>query len=260
MNLNLTGKIALVSGSSRGIGKTIAEVLLREGCFVFINGREENTLKDALHDLKEKTSNNNASKICNDLAITQNIRTALKTIKKDIGRHPDIVIANIGSGRSVAGWDVDDDEWLRMFNLNFFGAVRLCREAIRVMKNNRGGNIVCISSIAGCESISAPLPYSTAKTAILSFVKNTGNIVAKYGIRINAVSPGNVLFKGGTWDMKLRENKDEVMNYINNVVPMKDFATPYDIAYMVAFLVSEKAKFITGSNYILDGGQMRKFI
>lgn len=260
MDLNLKDKIALVSGSSRGIGKAIAETLLDEGCSVFISGRDENTLGLTYEELSKKTSNDKVYKLCTDLIITENIKEALSTILTKFVRPLDIVVANIGTGRSIPGWDVDDEEWLRMFNMNFFGAVRLCRESIRLMKDNGGGSIVCISSIAGCEAIPAPISYSTAKAALLSFVKNTANAVADYGIRINAVSPGNVLFEGGTWDRKLKENKDEVMNYINTVVPMKGFASPYDIAYMVAFLASEKAKFITGSNFVVDGGQVKKFL
>jgi len=260
MDLHLSEKIALVSGSSRGIGKTIAKCLLREGCCVFINGRSEHILRKSLNELREKTSNKAVFEICGDLTVGKNIRDALEKILKRTKRYPDIVVANIGTGRSAGGWDVNDEEWVRMFNINFFGAVRLCRETIRVMKESEGGSIVCISSIAGCEAIPAPLPYSTAKAALLSFVKNTANIVAQYRIRINAVSPGNVLFEGGTWDSKLKENRNEVMNYIETSVPMKGFASPHDVAHMVAFLASESAKFITGSNFIVDGGQTRCFI
>lgn len=260
MDLNLDGKIALVSGSSRGIGKTIAEILLREGCTVFISGRDEKKLDETLAELSHKTSDASVHKICGDLTVTEEIKAALHGISEIKESYPDIVVANIGTGRSVPGWDVDDGEWNRMFNINFFGAVRLVRESVRVMKEKGGGSIVCISSIAGAEAIPAPVPYSTAKTALLSFVKNTSDAVAQYGIRINTVSPGNVFFEGGTWDMKLKENRDAVMNYINSVVPMKGFAYPDDISNTVAFLVSGKARFITGANFVVDGGQIRKFI
>lgn len=255
MDLNLKGKVVLVSGSTSGVGKATAEVLLKEGCIVFINGRKEQALKESSRELGGKVY-----EICSDLTVTSNINNAFSIIYEKTGKHPDIVIANIGSGRSVMGWDVDDEEWLRVFNINFFGTVRLCREAIRNMEKNKYGNIVCISSITGCEAISAPVPYSTAKAAVLSFVKNTSDVVAKHGIRINAISPGNVLFEGGIWDKKIKENKNEVLNYINNEVPLQGFATPYDIANMAAYLVSDLAKFITGSNFIIDGGQVRKFI
>lgn len=260
MDLKLNGKVALVSGSSRGIGKAIAEILLVEGCTVFINGRDENTLNSAVEELRNKTSNENLYKICGDLTNMDNINNAFNTAYKMTEKSMDIVVANIGSGKSVLGWDVDAEEWHRMFTINFFGAVRLCTEAVRRMKENNGGSIVCISSIAGCEAIPAPIPYSTAKAALLSFIKNTANCVAEYGIRINAVSPGNVLFEGGTWDRKIKENIDEVMNFINTSVPMKGFVSPYDIASMTAFLVSDCARFITGSNFVVDGGQVKKYI
>lgn len=260
MDLHLTGRVALVSGSSRGIGKTIAETLLMEGCTVYINGRDENSLNSTAEEFSKKMSKDKIRKICADLTNTDEIRKTLNIISRETDKSPDIVIANIGTGRSVQGWDIDDEEWLRMFNANFFGAVRLCREAIRMMKDGGGGCIIGISSIAGCEATPAPISYSSAKTALLSFVKNTANIVAQFGIRINTVSPGNVLFEGGTWDRKLKENKEEVFDYINAVVPMQGFASPYDIAHMVSFLVSDCAKFITGANFVVDGGQVRKFI
>lgn len=260
MELNLEGKIALVTGSSRGIGETIAEVLLKEGCTVFINGREMGTLRKTMREFKARNKEKDIYAICGDLTVTDNIKKALNEILVKAGKPPDIVVANIGSGSSISGWDVTDEEWLRMFNLNLFGTVRLCRESIKVMKDKTKGNIVCISSIAACESISAPLPYSTAKAALTSFVKAVADITAQYGIRINAVSPGNVFFKGGTWDKKMKENKGRILKYINNNVPLKKFASPYDIAHMVAFLVSDKAKFITGANFIVDGGQVRRYL
>ena len=260
MDLHLTERVALVSGSSRGIGKAIAETLLMEGCTVYINGRDENSLNATAEEFSKTILKNKIRKICADLTITEEIRKTLDIISRETDKPPDIVVANIGSGRSVQGWDIDDEEWLRMFNANFFGAVRLCREAIRMMKDGGGGCIIGIASIAGCEATPAPISYSSAKTALLSFVKNTANIVAQFGVRINAVSPGNVLFEGGTWDIKFKENKEEVLDYINSVVPLKGFASQYDIADMVSFLVSDHAKFITGSNFIVDGGQVRKFI
>lgn len=260
MDLNLSGKTALVSGSGRGIGKAIAETLLQEGAAVFINDRDESALADAFEELKEKTLSENIYRLHADLTIRENIRTGLKKIHQATGRNVDIVVANIGSGKSVPGWDVADEEWDRMFNMNLFGAVRLCRESIRIMKEGGRGSIVCIASIAGIESFPAPLAYSAAKAGLLNFVKNAADVAAQFGIRINAVSPGNVLFPGSTWDTKLKENREGVMEYIQKAVPLKDFASPYDVARLVAFLVSDAAQFITGSNFVVDGGQIRKFI
>jgi 3-oxoacyl-[acyl-carrier protein] reductase len=261
MYLGLTGKVVLISGSSKGIGRGIADVLLEENCTVFINGRDENSLNETYEDFCSKYTSGNVFKICSDLTITSKIRESLDVIVKKTGKGPEIVVANIGSGRSEAGWDVADDEWERMFSLNFFGAIRLSRESIRHMKESKcGGNIIIISSIAGCEALPAPLPYSSSKAALLNFVKNTADLVSKYNIRINAVSPGNVLFDNGTWDNKIKNSREGVLDYIKNSVPMNSFASPDDIGNMVAYLVSKKAGFITGSNFIVDGGQVRKYI
>jgi len=259
MHLDLEGKVALVSGSSRGIGKGIAEMLLDHGCRVFITGRVKSYLEEIAEELENKGYSGQVFQINGDLTTSEEINGAISSVIHSQGAL-DIVVANIGTGRSVMGWDVDDDEWMRMLDVNLLGAVRLCRESIRVMKERGSGSIVCISSIAGCEAIPAPLPYSAAKAALLSFVKNMSDTVAQYGIRINAVSPGNVLTEGGTWERKLNEDRDKVMSYINSVVPLKDFATPSDIAHLTLFLVSDLARFITGANFVVDGGQVRKFL
>jgi len=260
MELNLSNKIALVSGSGRGIGKAVAEMLIEEGCIVFLNDLEEDVLQKTVEEFRNRTFSDNIHSICSNLVKTENIKSALNKIFDMTGRSVDIAVANIGTGKSITGWDVEDAEWERMFNMNFFGAARLCRESLRVMGQKGDGSIVCIASIAGVESIPAPVTYSAAKAALLSFVKNTADIAARFGVRLNAVSPGNVMFEGSTWDNKLKENPADVMDYINKTVPLKGFADARDIAKMVAFLASDAAQFITGSNFIVDGGQVRKFI
>lgn len=256
----LAGKTALISGSSRGIGRSIAEKLLKEGCVVFINGRDRACLDRTLAELREEAGSESVFALAGDLTESKVIREVFSKIRQAKDCCPNIVVANIGSGRSVLGWDVPDDEWERMFEINFFGAVRLCRQAITHMKEQGGGSIVCIGSIAGCESIPAPLPYSTAKAALLSYVKATSDAVADFGIRINAVSPGNVLFEGGVWDRKLQEDRAKVMDYIKRTVPLKGFGAPEQIAAAVAFLASDEAGFVTGVNFVVDGGQTRGFL
>lgn len=260
MELKLNNTTAFIAGSSRGIGKAIGEVLAAEGCKVFLSGRDPGAVEAAVQDVRRKTANQMVFSISGDMTDTISIARALDEVQARVGAFPDSIIASIGTGRSVAGWDVSDEEWTRMLDMNLLGAVRLTREFVRRTKGRGMGTVICIASIAGCDSIPAPIPYSAAKAALLSFVKNTSDAIAQHGIRINAISPGNVLFEGGTWDRKIRENRDAVAEYIDRVVPMKGFATPEDIAWMAAYLLSEKAKFVTGSNFVVDGGQTRKFL
>jgi len=255
MDLLLTGKVAIVSGSSRGIGKAIAGRLLAEGCEVYVTGRDSDSLESTRHEFYQQFGDK-VHAYQGDLTDSTVLESLISSV---CSRHQrlDIAVANIGSGQSKLGWDVGDDIWLQAFQTNFFAAVRLSREAIRVMCKN-GGSIIFISSIAGVEAIAAPVPYSTAKAALLSYVANTARIVALHGIRLNSISPGNVLFPGGTWDRKMREDSNGVAKYIADTVPMNRFGRPEEIADAVAFLASEKAAFITGSNMLVDGGQTRR--
>jgi len=260
--LKLQGKVALVSGSSNGIGKGIARVLLSEGATVFITGRNKERLERACSELKAGFGSNGNKKIFKfkgDLGKTGTVKRLMDSIIKKQGRL-DIVVANIGSGRSKPGWDINDDYFQESFNVNFFPAVRLARESLKIMTGQKSGNIVFISSIAGCEAIPAPVPYSAAKAALLTYVKNTSDIVAGHGIRMNAISPGNIYFKEGTWDRKLKENRAAVNKYIKSSVPMQRLGTPEDIGHAVSFLASDRASFITGSNLIVDGGQIRRIL
>ena len=113
------------------------------------------------------------------------------------------------------------------------------------------------SSICGVNALGAPIDYSVSKAALISFVKNQSKILAKNNIRINAVSPGNIYFKNGNWDHKIKKNKKEVINYIKNNVPLNKFGTTKNVSDIVMFLSSELSSFTTGANIIIDGGQTK---
>jgi len=170
---------------------------------------------------------------------------------------PDILVANLGTGRGKPGWRLDQEEWLRLFSHNFFGSVRLAQSAIPRMQA-RGGSILFVASIAAVEASPAPLPYSSAKAALVNYSKNLSRILAADNIRVNCIAPGNILFPGGSWEKHLSNRREEIEQYIAAEVPQKRFGTPEEVAELAGFLVSPVSSFATGGCYILDGGQTRR--
>ena len=255
MDLQLTDQVAFVAGSSRGIGRAIALTLLAEGCRVCITGRTSTALDEATQGLSAQFGHK-VFGIPGDLTDRSVIDDALAALSRKWGG-PDILIANVGSGRGKPGWQQEDIEWERLFNLNFFGSVRLAQAAIPYLKR-RGGSILFMASLVAVEATPAPLPYSAAKAALVNYSKNLSRAVAADGIRVNCLAPGNVLFDGGSWDDHLKARREEVESYISTEVPQKRFGTPEEIAQFAAYLVSPNSKFATGGCYIMDGGQTRR--
>jgi 3-oxoacyl-[acyl-carrier protein] reductase len=229
--------------------------MLSEGAQVWVTGRNKERL-DAVVSSFRREFGDRVHQYQGDLAILETIRGLIATVT-GVSGGLDAVVANIGSGRSQMGWDVVDGTFRESFDLNFFPAVALARESIRVMEPRRSGCITFIASIAGCEVIQAPVPYSAAKAALLHYMKCTAAITARSGIRMNAVSPGNVYFEDGTWGLRMREDPAGTRRYIEENVPMGRFGEPGDIGRLVSFLSSDRASFITGANIVIDGGQSR---
>jgi 3-oxoacyl-[acyl-carrier protein] reductase len=170
----------------------------------------------------------------------------------------DVVVANIGSGQGRIDCDLDDQEWDDFFQVNLLGGVRLVRESVPYLKEKQGVAIF-ISSIAGIETLGAPVAYEAAKAAVVATAKSLAHRLGALNIRINTVAPGNILFPGSTWDRKLSENREEILTYIRNNVPVNRLGTPEEVAAAVLFLSSAQAKFITGACLVVDGGQTRRF-
>ncbi len=254
MDLNLTNRVALVAGSSRGIGRSIAAALLAEGARVCITGRDAASLSETTASLKQQYPAAQILEATGDLTDATVIAATIQAIQQKWGAL-DILVANLGSGSGKPGWEQDEAEWQRLFNLNFFGSVRLAQAAISAMAN--GGSIVFISSIVGIEATSAPLPYSAAKAALLNYSKNLARAVADKNIRVNSIAPGNVLFPGGSWEKHLAARRASVEEYITKEVPQQRFGTPEEIAALATFLCSDVSAFTTGACYVMDGGQTR---
>ena len=258
LKLSLQNRAALVAGSSRGIGKAIAADFLREGCRVCITGRSEQPLAQALAEFEAEFGKESVISFCGDLTDPKTIEQALHRTHGQWSRL-DVVVANVGSGSGKTGWQLESEEWERLFRLNFWGSANLAQAAIPLLAENQQGVLLFIASITGVEATPAPLPYSAAKAALINYSKNLAGQVAKLGIRVNCIAPGNILFPGGTWERHLEKDKTRVMQYIGSSVPLARFGTPEEIAGIAVFLCSDAATFITGACFKADGGQTRSY-
>lgn len=256
MDLHLGEKVALVAGSSRGIGLATARAFLAEGCRTVITGRDGPALGRARAGLESESSPELVMAFEGDLRDPDAIKALLVAIDERWGRL-DCLVANIGNGRGPVGWDLQESDWQRLFEENLSGTYRLVQYVLPAMSQSGAGSIVLVASIVGLESTSAPLPYSAAKAALVNYGKNLARQVGSCNVRVNTVAPGNVLFPGGSWERHLAERRDEVLKEIESEVPLRRFGQPEEIADLIVFLSSDRAAFITGSCVVADGGQTR---
>ena len=252
MNLNINNKKILITGASRGIGLAIAESFLQEGAKTCLVSRGSNALLENEKKLQDIYGLENSFACKCDCTNIESLNS-LKNRVKDKWGSLDIVVVNVGDGRSVSDALPDDEQWQKTWNNNFESALQTARTFLPMLEESKGC-LLFVSSIAGIEAFGAPTDYSTAKTAIIALAKNMARKLAP-DVRVNVIAPGNVYFEGGSWDEKIKQDKKRVDEIIKSTVPMNRFATPQEIADSALFLCSDRASFITGTALVIDGGQ-----
>jgi 3-oxoacyl-[acyl-carrier protein] reductase len=255
MNLGLTDKVAFVAGASRGIGKGIAEAFLAEGARVAITGRDSAALEAAAAGMSEGRTDR-VMTYAGDLTQAETVQKAHQVVTAKWGAI-DALVCNVGSGTAKNGWQITAADWESVFQINLWASVRLVEVFLPPMVEARHGSITFISSIAGLESLGAPIPYGAAKASLEHYSKDLSRRVGRHGVRVNTVAPGNILFPGGSWQRKLDADRAGVTAMIAAEVPLARFGTPEEIGGVVVFLASDRAGFITGSCLVADGGQTR---
>ncbi len=251
MNLNLDNKSVLITGASRGIGLAVAEIFLQEGARTCLVSRGSSALYENEKKLQNVYGLENVIACKCDCTNVESLNNLRSEVEKWNGL--DIVIVHVGDGRSVSDALPSDEQWQSTWNSNFESALQTARTFLPMLEESQGV-LLFVSSIAGIEAFGAPTDYSTAKTAIIALAKNMARKLAP-SVRVNVIAPGNVYFKGGSWDGKIKQDKKCVDEIIKSTVPMNRFATPQEIADSAVFLCSDRASFITGATLVIDGGQ-----
>jgi 3-oxoacyl-[acyl-carrier protein] reductase len=255
MNLGLKNKNFIISGSSRGIGLKIAETLLNEGSRVIINGRTKSLLKKEFKNLSSKYGKK-VFYIEGDVKNKVILKKIKSLIKKKLKRLDGIVV-NAGVNKKKPDNFSSEKDYVWHLENNFIPSFKFVNFFLEEMKMSQG-SIVFISSIASLKDIGAPFGYASSKLSLNFYSKLLANKVAKYNVRVNSIIPGNILFKGGNWESKIKKNSKKIKDMIKSTVPLNRFGKPEEIADMVTFLLSSKSGFMTGSEIVIDGGQIIK--
>jgi 3-oxoacyl-[acyl-carrier protein] reductase len=253
MDLELAGKLCLVSGASRGIGRAIALGLAREGARVAVVARGRADL-DAL--LGELPGAGHAA-ITADVSTADGATAAIDGCVTALGGI-DVVVTNVGKSFARDAAAMDDADLGSSLDLNLWSAARVAQRAVPHLVARGGGSITMIASIWGREAGGAP-GYNTAKAAVIALAKALARDYARLGIRVNSIAPGSILFPGGSWDRRRIADPAGIAELVQRELPFGRFGAPEEVAEVVAFIASARARWITGACIPVDGGQGRGF-
>jgi len=242
-NLDFSGKIVLVTGASRGIGKGIAQAFEQLGATVYGTATSE---KGAA-GITEYLNGHGKGFVMNSLD-KQTVEDCFNAVVADAGTCPDIIINNAGITRDTLFMRMKDQDWSDVLQCNLFACVQMCKLAIGPMMKKRAGRIINISSIVGQDGNAGQCNYAAAKAGLIGFSKSLAKEVGSRGITVNCIAPGFVAI-----DMTAALNEEQLKAWTNSI-PLKRAASVDDIAGAAVFLASDLAAYITGSTIDVNGG------
>lgn len=253
VDLNLSGKVALVTGGTRGLGWATTQRLAIEGCDVAICSRSADALQRRATELRERGVQ--AHGVVADVTRPGDVERFVDDSAGVLGG-VDFLVANVGGTAGGGLLEATPEDWHQTFELNLFHAVRAARAAVPHMQRRGGGSIVVISSISGGK----PAPraqYGAAKAGEIFLAGALALELGPHRIRVNAVSPGSILFPDGGWERFQTEHPERFDEFERREFPWGRLGRAEEVADVVAFVLSERANWINGANIPVDGGQGR---
>ena len=257
MDLLLTGKAAIVTGSSRGLGLASAKALAAEGCRVCLCARGADTLEKAAEEVRA-VSTDSVIAVTADLSSPAGAEKVVTAALEAFGG-VDVLVNNVATAKGSDIVHTSDAEWQEAFDHTLYPAIRMSRLVVPHMRKVGGGSIVMIASIWGRES-GGRMAYNAVKAAEISLAKSMAQQLAKDGIRVNSVAPGSILFAGGSWEKRQQSDPAGIAEFIRTELPFGRFGRPEEVGAAVAFLASPRASWISGSSVPVDGCQSRSQI
>ena len=258
MDLHLADKIAIVTGSSRGLGLAAATALAAEGCRVTICARTESTLDTAADAVRARAGDaSRVLAVAGDLSRAEGVERVVDATVDAFGGI-DILVNNMGLARGADLMSTSDADWQEAVDQTLFPAVRASRLVVPHMQRRGGGAIVIVASIFGREA-GGRMTYNAVKAAEISLAKSLAQQLASSNIRVNSVSPGSIMFDGGSWWKRQQENPAAIADFVARELPFGRFGRADEIGDVVAFLASTRAGWISGTSVVVDGCQSRSF-
>ena len=258
MDLQLAGKVAVVTGGSKGLGLASAQALVEDGARVVICARGRAALDAAVADLETRGSQDGAVGVEADVSTADGCATVIARAVEAFGRL-DILVNNVGKASGTDIVSTPDAEWQSALDQTLFPAIRMSRLAVPEMRRGGGGVILMIASIWGRES-GGRMTYNAVKSAEIALGKAMAQQLAKDNIRVNSVAPGSILFEGGSWWKRQQEDPAGIAQFLKTDLPFGRFGSAREVGDVVAFLASPRASWISGACITVDGCQSRSNI